>query len=313
MPKAYMSGFAGDARPVPATELLAWRGRDDESNPGRFHAWSWLLYHFLWNKHGKAFSDYQKRLSDGEEPAAAWRGALPQFDPAQPAMVAALDRALDEYRRSARYAFYTVKAEAAPKYSEIPLASADVHIIHLAAGAAWPDPDAAEAELLRTELNEALEEDPGHAGALAWRMEVDKKFDLERLRKALSGRPRDWLGWNALGRWLLPGKEKEEAFRKAASLNSENAMAQNNLAWMLAMSARPREALPFANKALDLAPWNPDHMNTLARVAAGLGRCPEALKLAHRAFATAQWEGTRIDEYKKAVAGIEAACGVGPR
>jgi hypothetical protein len=208
MPSDYMRAFAFDARPVPVSELLSWRGGEDETNPGHLHLWSWLLYHYLWNKQGKALTDYQKLLSDGAEPAAAWRAVMPQFDPAKPASLAALDRALDEYRRSARYAFYTVKAELAPKYTEAPLSSAQVHLIHLAARRAWPNSQKESGELRRAELDEALLEDPGNAGALAARLDVDGKPDVERLRKALSARPADWRGWTALGKWLPSGKEK---------------------------------------------------------------------------------------------------------
>jgi tetratricopeptide (TPR) repeat protein len=304
----HMRGFEVDSRAVPSSELLAWRGGEDASSPGRLHLWSWLLYHYLWNHHGKALSDYQKRLSDGDEPAAAWRAALPQFDPAKPASLAALDRALDQYRRSGRFSFYTVKAEVTPKYTVAPLSSARVHLVRLAVRGAWPTSKTDADELRRAELDEALLEDPGDAGALGWRLGIDEKPDVERLRKALSARPGDGWGWNALGNRLPPGKEKEEAYRKAAALNPEDPETQNNLAWQLVTSARPKEALPFANRALDLAPWSSAFVDTLAHVAAGLGKCPEALRLQRRAISTQEWLGESADVYKKALGEIEARC-----
>ncbi len=308
MPSGYMGGFAFDARPVPVSELLAWRGGEDAASPGRLHLWSWLLYHYLWNKHGKALTDYQRLLSDGAEPAAAWRAAMPQFDPAKPASLVALDRALDEYRRAARYTFYTVKAEVTPKHTEAPLSSAKVHLIHLAARVAWPKSQKEADELYGAELDEALLEDPGDAHVLALRLDAAGKPDVERLRKALSARPGDWRGWAGLGKWLPSGKEKEEAYRKAAALNPEGALTQNNLAWELVTSARAKEALPFANRALDLAPWDPAIVDTLAHVAAALGKCPEAFRLQRRAIATLEWQGQSADTFKKGLAEMEARC-----
>jgi tetratricopeptide (TPR) repeat protein len=252
MPSGFMGAIAFDARPVPVSELLVWRGGEDETSPGHLHLWSWLLYHYLWNKQGKALTEY----------------------------------------------------------TEAPLSSAQVHLIHLAARMAWPQPEREADELRRAELDEALLEDPGDAGALGWRLTAAGKQDVERLRKALSARPGDWRGWTALGKWLPSGKEKEEAYRKAAALNPENAVTQNNLAWELVTSARAKEALPFANRALDLAPWDAAIMDTLAHVAAGFGKCPEALRLQRRAIATMEWQGRSADVFKKGLVEMEARCAV---
>jgi hypothetical protein len=230
MPSGFMGAIAFDARPVPVSELLVWRGGEDETSPGHLHLWSWLLYHYLWNKQGKALTEY----------------------------------------------------------TEAPLSSAQVHLIHLAARMAWPQPEREADELRRAELDEALLEDPGDAGALGWRLTAAGKQDVERLRKALSARPGDWRGWTALGKWLPSGKEKEEAYRKA----------------------RAKEALPFANRALDLAPWDAAIMDTLAHVAAGFGKCPEALRLQRRAIATMEWQGRSADVFKKGLVEMEARCAV---
>ncbi|HET9754578.1 MAG TPA: hypothetical protein VFP52_16520, partial [Myxococcales bacterium] len=37
--------FAYDSRPVPARDLLTWKGQEDKANKGRYHLWSWILYH----------------------------------------------------------------------------------------------------------------------------------------------------------------------------------------------------------------------------------------------------------------------------
>jgi Flp pilus assembly protein TadD len=55
------------------------------------------------------------------------------------------------------------------------------------------------------------------------------------------------------------------------------------LAALLAAKGQNKEALPLANRAVDLAPWDPACIDTLAAVAAGLGKCAEALVLQRRA------------------------------
>jgi Tfp pilus assembly protein PilF len=81
----------------------------------------------------------------------------------------------------------------------------------------------------------------------------------------------------------LDAKEREASYRKAIALEPDAAAAQNGLAWWLVENGRAREALPFANRAVDLALWNPAFVDTLAVVASELGQCPQALQLAHRA------------------------------
>jgi len=83
-----------DATPVAVKDLFAWAGEVDSASPPRFHEWSRLLYNYLWNRRGKQLADYQRRLGDGDLPEAAWRSAMPGFDPADPKGLAALDREL---------------------------------------------------------------------------------------------------------------------------------------------------------------------------------------------------------------------------
>jgi hypothetical protein len=79
-------------------------------------------------------------------------------------------------------------------------------------------------------------------------------------------------------------------------------VTQNSLAWELVTSARAKEALPLANRALDLAPWDAAIVDTLAHVAAALGKCPEAFRLQRRAIATMEWQGASSEVFKKGLA-----------
>lgn len=274
-----------DPRPIPARDLLAWDGKETKTG-ARYHLWSWILYHWLWNTRGKQLSDYQRRLSDGEEPDAAWVAALPEFDPKKPETLVKLDEALEKYRQSARYAFYDVKAEADTAAVESKLSSAQVHLL-LVAASELADPG----KWALAHVDEALLEDPGNPSALVLRAAADKTSPLEALRKSAAARPADAMAWELLGEFTKDGAEEEAALRKAIELNPESSRALNDLAWALALAGRPKEALPFANRAVDLAPWSTVDVNTLAEVAARLGKCTEALALERRAAAGFAREG----------------------
>jgi len=61
--------------------------------------------------------------------------------------------------------------------------------------------------------------------------------------------------------------------------------------------------MPFANRALDLGPWDSDIVDTLAEVASRLGKCAEALQLERRAVASG-----RSDSLRKRQAEIAPRC-----
>jgi Flp pilus assembly protein TadD len=243
-----------------------------------------LLYHWLWNNRSKQFTDYQKGLSDGNDPSVSWRAAFADFDPAKPEALGKLDEALQRYGRSARYAFYTVGAQGEAVFAEAPLPPADIHVLLLQTRRNSGNEQVADARI-RAELDEALREDPAQPVAIAWRAQLDQTSPLPALRKAITVRPRDWRAWLLLGQSLSEATEKAEkeaAYRKALELNPDSAAAQNALSWLLTKDGRTKEALPFANRAVDLAPWDPYVIDTLAAVAADLGKCHEALALQRR-------------------------------
>ena len=282
MPLDFMDAFSKNAGHVPVRELFEWRGDESLGDPGRFHLSSWLLYHWLWNQHGKQFGEYQKRLADGEDPAAAWKAAFPEYDATNPASLSALDVELARYGTSARYAFYKVTSTPNLKYTDAPLSSADVHLLLLEARMGWPD--SGREALVRAELDEALAEDPQNPQALAERARVDgKEPDVEKLRASADARKGDYRAWLALAASTRNDQERRLAFQKAAELNPESARAQEGVARELTAQGRGREALPFANRALDLEPWNPNMVEALALTAQGLGKCAQAVQLERRA------------------------------
>jgi Flp pilus assembly protein TadD len=306
-----MAQAVHEARPFAAKELFEWRRSADDDRLGSLHAWSWLLYHWLWNTRSKQFTDYCNRLSNAEDPARAWRSAFPELDPARPGALAELESAIARYRRDGRYGYYRVSAAFDATSTEASLRPADVHLLLLAAPRRWRgERDAA---LFRAELDEALREDPSQPLAIRWRAELDKSSPVVALRAAVAARPTDARAWLQLAAGLGDAgdpAEREAAYRKAVALDPDDARAQNGLAWLLASQGKAREALPFANRAVDLAPWNASIVDTLAVVAMKLGQCNQALQLERRSVeAVERVEGAIPDELRKRLAEYEGRCG----
>ena len=273
-------------KPVGGKELLEWRSEDEDS-PSRYHVWSWLLYHWLWNQRSRPFSAFQERLAAAEDPATAWRATFPELNPENPQAMAALTATLDDYRKNGRYLYVRVEAASEPGFTSAPLSSAEVHLRLLEARRHMDE------KLARPELAEALREDPAHPWAIALLAELDGTPTLEPLRASVRARPGDWRGWLLLGRALAGDDaraEREAAFRKAVALAPESAAAQGALSGELLARGLAKEALPFANRAVDLAPGSPHAIGILASVAAELGKCAEAVQLQRRAAALATGE-----------------------
>jgi Flp pilus assembly protein TadD len=126
---------------------------------------------------------------------------------------------------------------------------------------------------------------------------------LEALRQSAAARPGDALVWKMLAA-VSDAAEKETALRKAVQLDPESSRELNDLAWLLTKSGRAKEALAFANRSLDLAPWNALAVDTLAEIASRLGKCPAAIVLIRRA----QWQRRDDEGSRRRTAEIESRC-----
>ncbi|HET9594324.1 MAG TPA: hypothetical protein VFP65_02020 [Anaeromyxobacteraceae bacterium] len=289
---------------IDAGELLRWRSQSDD---GRRHAWSWLLYHWMWNTRSKRFDDFTRRLSDGEDPDAAWLAAFPDLDPARPDAMELLSEELEKYRRRGAYGYYRVRAEFDSASREVPLSRGDLHVAILEAREV-----AADASQQRADLQEALREEPGHAIATAWAARLGGTSPVEALRERTRAATGDGWAWLELGQ-ALPGAadetERTAALRKAAELLPDVALAHRALAAALLAAGKAHDALAAANRALDLAPWDPVAVATLGGVAAGLGQCPQARQLASRALEAASPEGAG-ERLRALVADVDRRCAV---
>jgi protein O-mannosyl-transferase len=145
----------------------------------------------------------------------------------------------------------------------------------------------------------AVQLEPGNAElhynlavVLALRNRLDDA--VAHFRRANELKPDFAQGHYRLGLALQSQKKFAAAvaeFRKTLELNPQHALAQNNLAWLLATCAEPsvrdgRQAVALARQAEQLSGGGqPNVLDTLAAAYAEAGRFPEAIETARRALA----------------------------
>lgn len=302
---------------VPAGVLFAWR----PGVPGaHLYAASWLLVHWLVNRRSAAFAGYQQRLARAEDPAAAWKAAFPDLDPADKAAMASLDRELDAYSHSAtntplRVVLPAVEQRLRPR----PMPPPEVHALRaeLFLRSLLP-PEEAEPRV-DAEIAASLREDPsGLPLALLLGSAGRRAKALALGRSGAASRPDDWRAWALLaagaeGREDLAA-ERLASLRRAAALLPDDAWALNDIAWGLVQAGAAGEALPLAARAARLAPGGPAVLDTWAAVLADVGRCPEALLAQRRAvdLIGERVSAAQAGEIREHLVRVEAQCGAAP-
>jgi putative PEP-CTERM system TPR-repeat lipoprotein len=83
----------------------------------------------------------------------------------------------------------------------------------------------------------------------------------------------------------------EARYRRVLELQPNNALALNNVAWLMLQQSKPG-ALPFAEKANQLLPGRPPLMDTLASVLAADKQMPRALEVQKQAVERAPEDGS---------------------
>jgi len=101
--------------------------------------------------------------------------------------------------------------------------------------------------------------------------------------QSLAGRALNTQGAIAEARNDIAAAEK--FYRRALEHEPDNAIALNNLAYVLAKSSRPDEALPHVQRALKLQPNQPDLLDTYGQVLLGLNRLDDAEAVLKQALA----------------------------
>jgi len=282
--------------PVPVAELLEWDGGPGRRPAVDYYASSWLLLHWLVHARPGAFAELVRELSAGSTPQAAWRAALPEYDPDGPGGLSELDAALARYARG-KLARQRREGEPRPvvAYFEKPMPPAEVHAARLEI---WQFGSGRRTALLRSEAEEAVEEDPAQPVALEYLAALEHADPLPYARRAVAGHPGDARAYTFLAESLTgPGQaeEREGALRRAAELAPRNAAALHNLADALLAAGKPVEALPVAREAAELAPWSPPVLAGYAAALSGLGQCAEAIPVQQRAIEAVPDRGTTAD------------------
>ena len=282
--------------PVPVAELLEWDGSRGRRPAVDYYASSWLLMHWLVEERPRAFEALVRELSAGSPPEAAWHAALPEFDPDRPGGLSELDADLARHAR-AKLGRQRRQGEARPvvAYFERPMLPSEVHAVRIEL---WQFGSGRSTKALRSEVEEAVAEDPAHPVALEYLAALDHADPLPYARRAVAGHPNDARAYTFLAE-SLPGpgqaEEREAALRKAAEIAPRNAAALHNLAEALLADGKPLLALPAARQAAELAPWSPPVLAGYAEVLAGLGHCTEAIPVQQRAIEAIPDRGTTAE------------------
>lgn len=303
---------------LPVRQVFAWGKRSSEHGQDELpalYATSWLLVHWLFEQNANAFAQLQLRLARGEEPGPAFAAAFPGLDAAK------LEKLLLAYLK--RGAFRELTVEVPPvdmKAVTRPLSDADAHAARAGLSLMAAQLVQAGAKDLHAlgmaEVKAALAKEPANVNALAWGLSaLPPEQRLPAAQAAVKAHPERGRAWFLLASQLKaePGREKEreEALRNAVARDPRVASYANELAWFLAERRRPEEAMPFARRAVQLAPGNPNVLDTFAVAAAGVGQCEEALSAERRALEfLPEDEQSKEKEatFSKRLAELQATC-----
>ncbi|MFL5313415.1 MAG: tetratricopeptide repeat protein [Myxococcales bacterium] len=268
--------IAGSVKLAPMASLLSgWLGGGWGVDP---YLTSWVLYRFLWNERGKQLTAYQRHLMDGKSPSEAWRLAFPEWEIAN-GKVNALDYLLSQHQLTGRGVRWEIKVGNVDRtFTSRPAALGDVHLALLGLRL-FQTNTLVQTRVRRQALEEALREQPRHPVLNAELARLREVPLLPALRAGAEAQPNDGRGWYLLGVEASDPAERETALRRAVEHWPDGALAQAALATHLARTGRAKEALPLANRAADLAPWQPMTFAALATVAVELGNCKQAIAL----------------------------------
>jgi Flp pilus assembly protein TadD len=270
---------------VPARELFAW-GQAPADRPWLdAYASAWMVVRHLIDRHPEAMADLLGRLSRGETVEAAFTAAFPQYDPARPGALEALDAALDsDLAANLSLPGREIEVRAGAAYTAQPLPPAEVAALRIGL---WETGPSKGEMALRAEIAAALRDDRDHPVALERLAQLDGGDSLPAARRSVGAHPGDPRAWTFLARSLRGPElaaEREAAYRRAAELAPDNALALANLARDLLDSGRAPEAVAISARAAALAPWSATLAREEASALAAAGRCSEALATQRRAL-----------------------------
>ena len=279
-------------RTISVADALAWGGpRDRNPSPERtyvLYSVSWALVHWLYNQHPSQFATFQQELARGADPTAAWTHMFPR------STLEEIDREVYAYTRHGEFQKFTYPlTPQAVEVTSRPLSAVEVHVLRsqLALEAVFLSSERTREHVLeaKAEAAAALSTDPTDARALmADDTHRTPGTQLEAASRSVHAHPADPIAWFLYGRALQMtdrgGAKAQAAYHKAVIVDPGFSEAFNALAWIHLMNRRPQDALPFAQRAVRLAPWSAANVDTLAGALSGVGRCGDALQVQNHAI-----------------------------
>jgi hypothetical protein len=245
----------------------------DPRESASFYATSWLLVHFLLNRHGEEFAEFQKRVMR----LTPWEEGFAQAFPAL--TYDALDVQLTEYVKAGTFRTITEPVQLPvfePALRVLP--EAEVRGVRALLSSSLQNP------LSEAEAAEALRLDSGEIHALVVRFHAlspsATQARTELAERALAAHPRNVLAWWLRALALPPGDEQRRALDRAQQLGPDHPGVAQLLGMDELRQGHPKQALEHVRLALRRSPVTPI---TLALYVSALGaarQCADAAALA---------------------------------
>jgi hypothetical protein len=283
-----------------SSKLFATRPLDnaDPREQASFYASSWLLVHYLLDREGEAFGQFQLGLTRLVPWQQAWQAAFPGLDPD------ALDSKVLAFfkENSTRLVTRNVEVPSFESRQRL-LTEAEVHGVLAVLSSRLGLP------LAERESLEALRLDPNELNALSVRFHaLAPSQTSERLalaRRAVEAHAQSGEAWLLLARAEPDVAARAGALRRAARMIPDHPLVARLLAEAALDVDRPGAALASTNLALRRSPLTPDLLALHVAALAAHGRCDAARALtldADTLFAN----GCSI---RRVSGGHEVACG----
>ncbi len=252
--------------------------QDGDRETSRFYFTSWLLVHWLINRHGEPFRQFQSDLSTLKDWREAWSTRFPILGPAE------LDAGLERYMNGGRFEYLSAKVQVPPFAPRVRvLSAAEGHGL-----SSWVAHRLGADELSARDMQSALALDRNELSALRARYHgLHAKNDAaERLalaRELVQAHPNDGEAWLLLARSSETDSERFGALERARSLMPEHPGVVQLLAERALDFRDHRAALAHATFLIRrAAPYPPTLKVYVAALAQG-GQCEAARRFVRNA------------------------------
>lgn len=248
------------------------------------------LVFYLANHEGKAFNEYQRALSRGDEGGKAWASAFPAY--ATTDGLYALTHKVNDAVKELHYTRKFKTASAALVRYEGAIDERSIRepeIRALRAELFLTAPNIGNEETIRgkaaEEVKAALAQDPGEVLARVVQIELldDLQAKLEVAKAGQAARPQDFRAWLLVDQALENTKEEMplhvRTLETAVALAPDSPWALQRLARVYANSGRAGPAVGLARKSLSMFPDSAQGLDTYALVMFANADCKAAVEL----------------------------------